>query len=55
MIQYIVLQFVLLYFIHHTHYIVLQIFHVSSGCRWRRQLPDMEGSCKYTEQPLAES
>jgi hypothetical protein len=22
---------------------------VSSGCRWRRRPPDMDGSCEYTE------
>jgi len=22
---------------------------MSSGCGWRKQLPDIEGSCKYNE------
>jgi len=24
-------------------------YSASSGCRWRRQPPDMEGNCKYIE------
>jgi hypothetical protein len=27
----------------------------SSGCGWRRRPSDMEGSCKYTEQAVANS
>jgi len=34
---------------------LLPLHGASSGCRWRRRPPDMEGICKYIEEAVVES